>query len=149
MVVVQGFLGCDVGAAMKVVHDLYEARLRQFDDVVAVDLPEVSDELGLGADQRELVARWVEALRDWLAGNERWALESGRYTGLTPREAAVAEHLTAARPGWARRPPGCSASPERSEGAGRERRAPPTPPRSLSATSSSGRPRRGDGAAPA
>jgi hypothetical protein len=31
---------------------------------------------------------------DWLAGDEQWALESGRYFRPTPREAAVLAHLT-------------------------------------------------------
>ncbi|HEV7758947.1 MAG TPA: hypothetical protein VGO78_08155 [Acidimicrobiales bacterium] len=111
--VIQDFLGCDLGTAAKLVHDLYVARLRQFDHLATVDLPEVVDDLGLDPGKQALVERWIEGMRDWLAGDEQWARESGRYFGPTPREAAVLAHIargptglgtSAARPANSRAP---------------------------------------------
>jgi germacradienol/geosmin synthase len=92
--VVQDFLGCDLGTAAKLVHDLYVARLRQFDRLAAVDLPEVLGDLDVDADTPALVERWIDGMRDWLAGDEQWAMESGRYFGPTPGEAEVLAQLT-------------------------------------------------------
>lgn len=79
VVLVQAFLGCDVGMALKVVHDLYEARRRQFDHLASVDLPEVFDDLDLPDEARRAVMRNVEAMRDWQAGDEQWIRQSDRY----------------------------------------------------------------------
>lgn len=84
VVVVQLFLGCDLGYAMKVVADLYDARRTQFDRLAARDLPEVFDDLALDADAQQTVLRNVEGLRDWIAGDEQWIRTSARYLKPTP-----------------------------------------------------------------
>ncbi len=43
VLVVQNFLDCDAATAMRVVGDLMAARMRQFRDIVAVELPELFD----------------------------------------------------------------------------------------------------------
>jgi germacradienol/geosmin synthase len=84
--VFRDFLDCDLGTAAKIVHDLYSARLRQFDHLVDVDLPEVVADLRIDPATQDLVHRKVAGLRDWLAGDEHWILTSGRYLAPTPGE---------------------------------------------------------------
>src|SRR4029453_13476000 len=73
-----------------------------------------------------LVERWIEGMRDWLAGDEQWARESGRYFGPTPREAALLAQGTHI----ARGPPGLGTSaPRRTPPPrGPPRSGPPAPP---------------------
>ena len=53
VLVVQNFLDCDAATAMRVVGDLMAARMRQFSDIVAVELPVLFDALDLDAATRE------------------------------------------------------------------------------------------------
>jgi germacradienol/geosmin synthase len=93
--VLQHFVGCDLGTAVRLVADLYAARLAQFDDVAAVDLPEAIADLAIEPATQELIHRTVEGLRDWLAGDEHWALTSGRYLRPTRHERAILVTVTA------------------------------------------------------
>ena len=53
VLVVQNFLGCDSATAMGVVGDLMAARMSQFRDIVAVELPQLFDALHFDAATRE------------------------------------------------------------------------------------------------
>ncbi|WP_188296523.1 terpene synthase family protein [Streptomyces sp. CBMA156] len=78
--VVEHFLGCETGRAVEVVNDLVTDRLQQFDHTAATELPIVFEEQLLSPDERAGVLRYVQGLKDWMAGNLEWALRpGGRY----------------------------------------------------------------------
>ena len=54
-------------------------------------MPELCDELGLGADDRQSVEMGVEGIRNWIRGNYDWALSTGRYAAAKTGAAADAE----------------------------------------------------------
>ena len=51
VLVVQNFLDCDLQQAVDVVNDLRTARFRQFEHVVATELPALFDQFDLGAER--------------------------------------------------------------------------------------------------
>jgi germacradienol/geosmin synthase len=69
----------DVDAAVLLVNDLLTARIRQFDQVVDVELPALADEYDLGASQRAALDAYVERLRGWMSGMLDWHRSSGRH----------------------------------------------------------------------
>jgi germacradienol/geosmin synthase len=80
VVVVRSFLGCDAMQAADVVHDLMTARLRQFERVVAAELPALGAEGQLDGAARAALDRRVTQLRDWMAGIAHWHQQCGRYS---------------------------------------------------------------------
>ncbi len=81
VLVVQNFLDCDAATAMRVVGDLMAARMSQFRDIVAVELPELFDVLHFDAATREAVAGHARNLENWLAGILNWHQGCHRYAG--------------------------------------------------------------------
>jgi hypothetical protein len=53
----------------------------------------VIEDLSLDADTQELVGRYVEAIRDYVAADEQWVQETGRYTRPTPLEVSAIQNL--------------------------------------------------------
>jgi germacradienol/geosmin synthase len=101
VLVVENFLECDRDRALGVVNDLITARLRQFEHIVAGELPVLYDELELDEDARLGMARYVDELRNWLSGILNWHHGCGRYT-----ESELRNHPGRRRPGlrWTDRP---------------------------------------------
>jgi germacradienol/geosmin synthase len=85
VLVVQHFLGVGRQRAVSVVNDLMTSRLRQFEHIVATELPVVADNLNLAADVRGAVDAYVVGLQDWVAGILDWHMLTGRYTELALR----------------------------------------------------------------
>ncbi|MFE9661273.1 germacradienol/geosmin synthase [Streptomyces sp. NPDC005955] len=79
ILVVQNFFGCDYPTGVAMVHDLMNGRLRQFQHVVAHELPILYDDFDLDAEARELLAGYVGELENWLAGILTWHRECRRY----------------------------------------------------------------------
>ncbi|MCK2244395.1 MULTISPECIES: hypothetical protein [unclassified Crossiella] len=79
VVVVQAFLRCDRDRAMAVLGDLVTARLRQFEHIVATELPVLFDDLALDAAGQQQVVRYLDGLRAWIAGWHAWHLRTGRF----------------------------------------------------------------------
>ncbi|WP_111603907.1 terpene synthase family protein [Streptomyces sp. Amel2xB2] len=79
ILVVQNFFGCDYPAALGVVHDLMTSRMRQFQHVVAHELPVVCDDFALDADARSTLAAYVTDLENWLSGIKVWHEGCRRY----------------------------------------------------------------------
>jgi germacradienol/geosmin synthase len=77
--VVRRFLGCDLPQAVAVVNDLTTQRLREFEHIVADELPPLYDEFQLSAAACEQLRRYVDGLRDWMAGDLNWSRRTGRY----------------------------------------------------------------------
>jgi germacradienol/geosmin synthase len=91
VLVVENYLRCDRARAVGVVVDLMAARMRQFEHVVAADLPALVTTFNLDADARDTLLGYVEELRHWLAGILRWHDGTRRYD-----ESELRDHPTPA-----------------------------------------------------
>ncbi len=94
VLVVENFLDCDRERAGAVVHDLMTARMRQFEHVVAVELPVLFDEFELDATARETLTGYAGELQHWLAGILTWHEGCHRYDEVD----LCRHHCAAARP---------------------------------------------------
>jgi germacradienol/geosmin synthase len=79
VLVTQNFLGCDAAAAMRVVGDLMNARMRLFQHILAVELPVLFDTLNLGPAAREALWDHARNLQNWLSGILNWHEGCHRY----------------------------------------------------------------------
>ncbi|MET8683033.1 germacradienol/geosmin synthase Cyc2 [Streptomyces sp. NPDC004732] len=79
VLVVQNFFGCDYPAAVRVVHDLTTQRLRQFEHVVAHELPTLYEDFALSRKARAAMDGYVADLRNWMAGVLHWHQACRRY----------------------------------------------------------------------
>ncbi|MGH3983234.1 MAG: family 2 encapsulin nanocompartment cargo protein terpene cyclase [Pseudonocardiaceae bacterium] len=79
VLVVQKFLDIDRERAVSVVNDLMTSRLRQFEHIIATELPILVDDLGLDSYAREALDEYVVGLQDWMAGILDWHMLTGRY----------------------------------------------------------------------
>jgi germacradienol/geosmin synthase len=77
--VVERFLGCDRLAARDVVAGLMTARMRQFERLVAVDLPALCDQYRLAEPVRRGLTRYTGELTHWMSGILRWHETCARY----------------------------------------------------------------------
>ena len=79
------FLGCDLQHAVDISYGLFTARIREFEHTAAVRLPRLFDELRLEREERDRVLRFVRTLQDWMAGDNQWYRQTGRYTRPLPQ----------------------------------------------------------------
>ncbi|WP_338895466.1 germacradienol/geosmin synthase Cyc2 [Streptomyces sp. TG1A-60] len=79
ILVVQNFFGCDYPTGLTVVHDLMTQRMRQFEHVVAHELPVVYDDFQLSDEARATMDGYVADLRNWLSGILNWHRQVDRY----------------------------------------------------------------------
>jgi germacradienol/geosmin synthase len=93
VLVVQNFLDSDAATAMRVVGDLMAARMIQFRNIVAVELPEFFDALHFDAATREALQGHARHLENWLAGILNWHQGCHRYA-----EADLISNARPARP---------------------------------------------------
>ncbi|OIK27533.1 germacradienol/geosmin synthase Cyc2 [Streptomyces malaysiense] len=100
VLVVQNFFGVDYPAALGVVHDLTTQRMRQFEHVVAHELPVLYDDFGLSPQARAAMDGYVDDLRNWLAGILNWHRSVDRYkdTWLARRAHGFLPERPPARP---------------------------------------------------
>ncbi|MFD8567735.1 germacradienol/geosmin synthase Cyc2 [Streptomyces sp. NPDC059639] len=91
ILVVQTFFGVDHPTALRVVHDLLTQRMRQFEHVVAHELPLLHEDFGLDRTARAALDGYVQQLRDWTAGILNWHRQVDRYR---------ADHLAARAHGF-------------------------------------------------
>jgi germacradienol/geosmin synthase len=82
VLVVQQFLDCGLQEAVEVVNDLRTARLRQFEHVVAKDLPPLFDDFDLSPSARDALQSYVTSLEDWTSGVIKWHEVCTRYHQL-------------------------------------------------------------------
>jgi hypothetical protein len=85
VLVVQNFLDCDRPHAVAIVNDLMTARMKQFEHLVADEIPAIRDEFHLDGAAGEAVDAYVEELQYWMAGVVKWHLSVCRYTEATLR----------------------------------------------------------------
>jgi germacradienol/geosmin synthase len=76
VLVVRNFLGCPQDRAIAIVNDLITARMRQFEHIVARELPTLSEEFGV---EQAALTRYAGQLQDWMAGVLNWHLNIRRY----------------------------------------------------------------------
>ncbi|MET9730700.1 germacradienol/geosmin synthase Cyc2 [Streptomyces sp. NPDC006458] len=79
ILVVQNFFGCDYPTGLRIVADLMNQRMEQFEHVAAVELPVVYEDFRLSAGDREAMEGYVDALRNWMAGILNWHRDVDRY----------------------------------------------------------------------
>jgi germacradienol/geosmin synthase len=79
VLVIQKFLNCGAQCALDMVNDLMAARIRQFQRIVTLELPALSDDFKLNANQRNRLLQYVTSLQDWMAGILKWHEMCHRY----------------------------------------------------------------------
>jgi germacradienol/geosmin synthase len=79
VLVIQKFLGCNKEQAVAVVNDLMTARARQFEHIVATELPALFDEHNLDAGARAKLKKYVKDMEQWMAGILIWHRGCHRY----------------------------------------------------------------------
>jgi germacradienol/geosmin synthase len=80
VLVVENFL--DVGrlTARDIVAGLMAERMRQFEHIVACDLPKLFDDLAVDEPVRGIISRHADNLKDWMSGILEWHRRTMRYT---------------------------------------------------------------------
>lgn len=79
VLVVQDFLDCDLRQAVDIVNDLMTSRMRQFEHIVATELPALFDDFDLDEEARKTLGGYVAELQDWMAGVLLWHMRTRRY----------------------------------------------------------------------
>lgn len=79
VLVTQKFLDIDREQSVEVVNNLMTSRMRQFEHIIATELPVIAEEFQLETVAREALAEYVVGLQDWMAGILDWYRASGRY----------------------------------------------------------------------
>ena len=79
VLVVRNFLGCTQDRAFEVVNDLLTARMRQFEHVVAQELPALVTDMALDQAARAALDSYVQQLQDWVAAIINWHRKCHRY----------------------------------------------------------------------
>jgi germacradienol/geosmin synthase len=100
ILVVQNFFGVDYPTALPVVQDLMNQRMRQFEHVVAHELPVVYDDFQLSEEARAIMRGYVTDLQNWMAGILNWHRNVPRYRHeyLSGRVHGFLPHRAPARP---------------------------------------------------
>ncbi|NBD10111.1 MULTISPECIES: family 2 encapsulin nanocompartment cargo protein terpene cyclase [Corallococcus] len=89
VLVVQKFLDLDKDAAVLVVNALMTARMKQFEHLVAKELPVVIRSFDLDANAQEKLHKYVEQLQQWMAGIPQWHAAVDRYKEFELIDAAT------------------------------------------------------------
>ncbi|MFE0462125.1 germacradienol/geosmin synthase [Kitasatospora sp. NPDC058965] len=79
VLVVQHFLDCDLEHALRVVSDLQTSRMRQFEHLTALELPQLYEDFALDPEQRAELDGYVGDLRNWMSGIHVWHRGVARY----------------------------------------------------------------------
>lgn len=84
---VQHFFGCSASTAIEVVNDLMTARMRQFERILAEELPALCDRHQLDEQARSGLRTYVTQIQNWMASIVNWHRCCDRYTeqGLIER----------------------------------------------------------------
>jgi germacradienol/geosmin synthase len=79
VLVVERFLDVDRWQARDVVADLMEGRMRQFEHLLANDLPALFEDLDLDPAQRDALTAYTGDMKDWMSGILEWHRRCARY----------------------------------------------------------------------
>ncbi|MCU1679829.1 MAG: putative terpene cyclase [Amycolatopsis sp.] len=89
VLVVENFLDVDRWKARDVVADLMTARMRQFEHIIANDLPALFEEFALDEPVRRILIRHADDLKEWMSGILEWHRRCVRYTEAELRRNGV------------------------------------------------------------
>src|SRR2546423_7469679 len=84
--VMESFLGCDRLRARDIVAELMAERMRQFEHIVAEELPAMFEQFGLNEKVQDTLTGYARELQDWMSGILEWHRKCPRY-----QEAALVE----------------------------------------------------------
>ena len=79
VVVVQHFLDCGAQESIDIVADMMTSRMRQFERIAKFELPALSEEMSLKPEVRDVLAKLIESLQNWMSGSLEWHRKSRRY----------------------------------------------------------------------
>ncbi|MCF2529622.1 terpene synthase family protein [Yinghuangia soli] len=79
LLVVEKFFDCDHETSVRIVADLMNQRMSQFQHVIAHELPILYDDHRLGAEGRASMDAYVADLQNWLSGILNWHQAAQRY----------------------------------------------------------------------
>jgi germacradienol/geosmin synthase len=79
VLVIENFLDVGRMKARDIVADLMTARMRQFEHIIAHDMPAMFDEFALDGPARASLARHADDLKEWMSGILEWHRRSARY----------------------------------------------------------------------
>lgn len=91
LLVIKQFLECDTARAFEVANALVAARIRQFEHIVATDLPVLFNDFDLDPERREALRTYVTRMQQWVAAFHRWHLAVDRYKEPELRRTAPPE----------------------------------------------------------
>ncbi|MBT2386274.1 family 2 encapsulin nanocompartment cargo protein terpene cyclase [Streptomyces sp. ISL-11] len=80
VLVVRNFFDCGTAEALGIVADLMTSRMREFQHVVAVQLPALFEDFGLDETARGTLHGYADELKDWMSGILTWHEGCHRYT---------------------------------------------------------------------
>jgi germacradienol/geosmin synthase len=80
VLVLENFLGVGRDKASDIVAELMEARMRQFEHLVATGLPALFREFSLDEPARAALISHADGLKDWMSGILEWHRRCARYT---------------------------------------------------------------------
>ncbi len=92
VLVVQRFLDLESPRAVEVVNDLMTARMRQFERIVATEVPALIQDYRLDSKAEEKLHRYIEKLQQWMAGVLKWHQTVDRYKEF--------ELINSSKPKW-------------------------------------------------
>ncbi|GAA2795334.1 polyprenyl synthetase family protein [Crossiella cryophila] len=84
VLLLEKLLGCGPQQAAEACNDMITARVRQFEHIAEVEIPEMCQAHQLSAAQRATVLEHVDSLRDWLPGWQAWHQRAARYQPADP-----------------------------------------------------------------
>ncbi|MEU6367931.1 germacradienol/geosmin synthase Cyc2 [Streptomyces sp. NPDC046931] len=79
VLVVQSFFGCDYPTAVRIVGDLMNQRMRQFQHVAAQELPVLYEDFALSREARAVLDGYVVELQNYMSGILNWHRGCHRY----------------------------------------------------------------------
>ncbi|MCP2729392.1 terpene synthase family protein [Limnofasciculus baicalensis] len=79
VLVTQHFLDCDVAQSVEIVNNLITARVREFEHIVATELPDLCDDFNLDISTREKLFGYVEQLQFMMCGMLKWHVGARCY----------------------------------------------------------------------
>ncbi|MEU5419630.1 family 2 encapsulin nanocompartment cargo protein terpene cyclase [Streptomyces sp. NPDC020799] len=79
VLVVQNFFDCGITEALGIVGDLLVSRMREFQHVVAVQLPSLFEDFGLDEEARTALNAYADELKNWMSGILNWHQGCFRY----------------------------------------------------------------------
>lgn len=88
VLVTRNFLDIDQERAIEVVNELMTARMRQFEHVLAVEMPSMFEEFQLDQTARATLLGYAEELKSWMSGILGWHEGVRRYD-----DASLARHF--------------------------------------------------------